>query len=152
MPSPARRIWEYGDYWIGRVAGSDYLYACWWDKRAGRTRRRSLATKVLAEAQECLIKLAGSSGISASRSPDAVLLMAALDFYYENDVKLKPSAKPAFRAMQLLAEYIIEKIGPDARVSAFAQLRQRDFMRWCAEKHQHSAGTVSYTHLRAHET
>ena len=143
MRSRAPRIWEYGDYWIGRVAGSDYLYACWWDKRAGKTRRRSLATKVLAEAQDCLIKLAGSSRTNASRSPDAVLLMAALDFYYENDVKLKPSAKPAFRAMQLLAEYISEKIGPDARVSAFAKLRQRDFMRWCVEKHQHSAGTIA---------
>src|SRR6516162_4313163 len=65
-------------YWIGRVAGSDYLYACWWDKRAGKTRRRSLATKVLAEAQDWLIKLAGSSRTNASRSPDAVLLMAAL--------------------------------------------------------------------------
>jgi integrase len=69
--------------------------------------------------------------------------MAALDFYYENDVKLKPSAKPAFRAMQLLAEYAVEKIGPHARVSAFTALRQRDFMRWCVETHQHSAGTIA---------
>ena len=66
-----------------------------------------------------------------------------MDFYYENDVKLKPSAKPAFRAMQLLAEYVEEKIGPHARVSAFAAIRQRDFMRWCVERYQHSAGTIA---------
>jgi integrase len=143
MPIPAQRIWEYGDYWIGRAANSDYFYACWWDKRAGHTRRRSLATKVLAEAKECLIKLAGSSRSNASRSPDAVLLMAALDFYWENDIKFKPSAKPAFRAMQLMAEYGNEKIGPAAYVSAFTPLRQRDFMRWCVDKHAHSAGTIA---------
>jgi integrase len=45
--------------------------------------------------------------------------------------------------MQMLAEYAEEKIGPHARVSAFAALRQRDFMRWCVEKYQHSAGTIA---------
>jgi integrase len=143
MPTPARRLWEYGGYWIGRATGSDYFYACWWDKRAGRTRRRSLDTKVFAEAQDRLIELAGSTQINASRSPDAVLLIAALDFYYENDVKSKPSAKPAFRAMQLIVEYVNERIGSNARVSHFTSLRQREFMRWCVEKYGHSAGTVA---------
>lgn len=106
-------------------------------------RRRSLETKVLAEAQERLIKLAGSSQINKSRSPDAVFLMAALDFYYENDVRSKASGKPAFRAMQLINEYVHEKIGPAARVSGFSLLRQRDFMRWCVQKYGHSAGTIA---------
>jgi integrase len=144
MPSSASRIWEYGGYWIGRATGSDYFYACWWDKRAGRTRRRSLETKVLAEAQDLLIELAGSAARnSSSRSPDAILLVAAFDFYYENDVKFKPSAKPAFRAMQLAIEFADERIGPDARVSHFTSLRQREFMRWCVEKYGHSAGTIA---------
>jgi integrase len=69
--------------------------------------------------------------------------MAALDFYDENYVKSKPSAKPAFRAMQLVAEFANEKIGPTARVSAFTRLRQRDFMRWCVDRYQHSAGTIA---------
>ena len=71
-----------------------------------------------------------------------MLLIAALNFYYENDVKFKPSAKPAFRAMQLIAEFINEKIGPTASVSAFGPLRQKDFMRWCAQRYQHTAGTI----------
>src|SRR3954463_7301526 len=120
MPTPARRIWEYGGYWIRHVTGSDYFYACWWDQRARRPRRRSLETKILAQAKDRLIELAGTSRIDASRSPDAVQLVAALDFYYENDIKNKPSAKPAFRAIQLVAEFASEKIGPAARVAQFS--------------------------------
>lgn len=143
MSAAAARLWEYGGYWIGRVDGSEYLYANWYDQRRRRTYRRSLDTKILAEAQERLIKLAGNARVDASRSPDAVLLMAALDFYYENDAKLKPSASPAFRAIQLVTEYITEKVGPTARVSAFSLLRQREFMRWCIDRHDHKAGTIA---------
>ncbi|MBR1154520.1 hypothetical protein [Bradyrhizobium sp. JYMT SZCCT0428] len=139
----AVRLWEYGGYWIGHVAGSDYLYANWYDQRTGRTHRRSLETKVFAEAQDRLIALAGSAKVNASRSPDAVLLSAALDFYYENDVKLKPSAKPAFRAIQLVIEYATAKIGPTARVSAFSKIQQREFMRWCVKTYDHKAGTIA---------
>lgn len=143
MPAPAKRIWEYGDYWIGRVAGSEYLYACWWDKRKRRTGRRSLETKVLAEAQERLIELAGSVRTDGSRSSDSVLLMGVLDFYFENDAKFKASKDQAFRAIQLVAEFAGQKIGATARVSAFSLLRQREFMRWCVDTHDHRSGTIA---------
>src|SRR6476646_6391706 len=143
MSAPATRIWEYGDYWIGRAANTDYLYACWWDQRAKRTRRRSLDTKVLAEARDRLIALAGSAQRNASRSPDTVMILPALDHYYENDIRHKPSAKPAFRAMQLTTEFIGEKLGSAAVVSSFSLVRQREFMRWSADKYQHSAATIS---------
>jgi hypothetical protein len=142
MPSPAR-IWEYGDYWVSRVAGSDYLYACWWDKRTGRTGRRSLGTKVLAEAQDRLIQLAGVKRSDTSRSPDSVPIVSALNHYYENDVKHKASADQAFRAIELVVQFISEKLGPAAPVSTFSLVRQREFMRWCAEKHGHSAATIA---------
>lgn len=71
------------------------------------------------------------------------MILAALDHYYENDVKHKPSAKPAFRAMQLAAEFVGEKLGSAAVVSSFSQVRQREFMRWSADRHRHAAGTIS---------
>jgi integrase len=71
------------------------------------------------------------------------MILSALDHYYENDIRHKPSAKPAFRAMQLTAEFIGEKIGSAAVVSSFSLVRQREFMRWSADKYQHSAGTIS---------
>ena len=123
MPAPAR-IWEYGDYWIGRVANSDYYYACWWDQRAKRTRRRSLDTKILEEARDRLIALAGIARRDVSRSPDSVMLIVALNHYYENDIN-KPSSQIAFRAIQLISEFVGEKIGPASTVSAFSQVRRR---------------------------
>ncbi|WP_456777746.1 hypothetical protein [Bradyrhizobium sp. USDA 3315] len=66
-----------------------------------------------------------------------------MDFYYENDIKHKSSAKPAFRAIQLATEFAAKKIGPMARVSNFSPLRQKEFMRWCVDKYAHSAGTIA---------
>jgi integrase len=71
------------------------------------------------------------------------MIIAALNHYYENDVQFKPSAKIAFRAIQLIAEFIDEKVGPAAPVAAFSQVRQREFMRWSVATFEHSAGTIS---------
>ena len=71
------------------------------------------------------------------------MILPALDHYYENDIRHKPSAKPAFRAMQLTTEFIGEKLGSAAVVSSFSLVRQREFMRWSVDKYQHSAGTIS---------
>jgi integrase len=71
------------------------------------------------------------------------MMIAALNHYYENDIRFKPSADIAFRAIQLIAQFIGEKVGPSAPVSAFSQVRQREFMRWSVTNYGHSAGTIS---------
>jgi integrase len=71
------------------------------------------------------------------------MMIVALNHYYENDVRHKPSASPAFRAIQLVSTYLGEKVGTAACVSAFGPIRQQDFMRWCVEKYSHSAGTIA---------
>jgi hypothetical protein len=136
-------MWEYGGYWIGAANNSSKLYAYWYDQRTGSTRRRTLGTEVLVEAQEQLIALVGSAHRDGIRSPDRVMISVALDHYYENDVKAKPSADPAFRAISLVNEYLAEKLGSTASVSAFGPIRQREFMQWCVERHNHSAGTIA---------
>lgn len=90
-----------------------------------------------------MIDLAGNAPVTGSRSADSVLLVQPLDFYYENDVKQKPSAKPAFRAIQLVTEFAREKMGSKVRVAAFSPLRQKEFMRWCVDKYDHGAGTIA---------
>jgi integrase len=90
-----------------------------------------------------LIALAGSARRDASRSPDSVMLIVALNHYYDNDIQFKPSAKIAFRAIQLIADFVGEKVGVAAPVSAFSQGRQREFMRWSVARFAHSAGTIS---------
>jgi hypothetical protein len=124
------RLWEYGGYWIRRAHGSLKLYACWYDPRGRRTHRRSLGTEVLDEAKDRLIALAGAAETDGSRSPERVMIMAALDHYYEHDVRAKPSGYQAKRAIAIVAEFLNEKIGPAAKVASFGPIRQREFMEW----------------------
>lgn len=137
------RLWEYGGYWIAKAHGTGSLYAVWYDEAIRDTRRRSLGTKVLEQAKEKLIRLAGASKTDASRSPDRVMLMVALDHYYENDVASKPSADQAFRAISLIKSYLTEKMLPTAPVSAFGPIRQREFMKWSRDTLEHSANTIA---------
>ena len=140
MPS---RLWEYGGYWIGPAHGTKTLYAYWYDAGRRATRRRALGTEILDEAKERLIALAGASKTETSRSPNRVMLIAALDHYYENDIKDKPSAEQAFRAVCLVRDFLTEKVLPTASVSAFGPIRQREFMQWCRDTHEHSANTIA---------
>jgi len=137
------RLWEYGGYWIGSANGTEVLYAYWYDAGRRSTRRRSLGTKVLDQAKERLISLAGAAKTDTSRSPDRTMLMVALDHYYDHDVASKPSAEQAFRAIGLIREFLEEKMLPTAVVSAFGPIRQREFMTWSRDKYEHSANTIA---------
>ena len=137
------RLWEYGGYWIGPANGTPVLYAYWYEPGGRATRRRSLGTKILDEAKERLIALAGAARSDTSRSPDRVMLMVALDHYYEHDMVGKPSAVQAFRAISLVKDYLSDKLLPTASVSAFGPIRQAEFMRWSRDTHGHSANTIA---------
>ncbi|KQZ86946.1 hypothetical protein ASD64_05635 [Mesorhizobium sp. Root157] len=137
------RLWEYAGYWIGSAHGTETLYAYWYDDGRRQTRRRSLGTKILEDAKERLITLAGATRTDTTRSPDRVMLLVALDHYYDNDVSGKPSAEQAFRAITILKEYLSAKLLPTAPVSAFGPLRQREFMTWCRDQYKHSANTIA---------
>lgn len=137
------RLWEYGGYWIARAHGTGALYAYWYDERIRNTRRRSLGTEILEEAQQKLIALAGAAKSDASRSPDRVLILRALDHYYENDVRSKPSADQAFRAISMMTDFLEETLAKGAVVSSFGPIRQREFMTWCRDTYGHSANTIA---------
>lgn len=139
----SNRLWEYGGYWVGTAAGTGKLYAYWYDERIRNTRRRSLGTEVLAEAQQKLIALAGAAKTETSRSPDRVMILRALDHYYETDLRNKPSADQAFRAISIVTKFLEETLAKGAVVSSFGPIRQREFMTWCRDTHGHSANTIA---------
>ena len=139
----SKRLWEYGGYWIASTHGTETLYAYWYDDGRRATRRRSLGTKILDEAKERLIALAGAAKSDTSRSPDRVMLLVALDHYYDHDVSKKPSADQAYRSITLIKEFLEEKLLPTASVSAFGPIRQREFMAWSRDKHDHSSNTIA---------
>ena len=139
----SNRLWEYGGYWIASAHGTETLYAYWYDDGRRATRRRALGTKILDEAKERLIALAGASKSDTSRSPDRVMLLVALDHYYEHDVSKKPSADQAFRSVALIKQFLEERMLPTASVSSFGPIRQREFMTWARDTHKHSANTIA---------
>lgn len=139
----SERLWEYGDYWIGTEGNSDNLYAYWYNKRKRKVARRSLGTKVLSEAQDKLIELVGTLQADSGRAPERVMMLAALDHYYENDVKAKPSGEQAFRAISIIREFLSEKMLPTANVASFGPIRQREFMQWSQEKFGHSPAYIA---------
>ncbi|MDH4991011.1 hypothetical protein QEZ48_09230 [Aquamicrobium lusatiense] len=69
--------------------------------------------------------------------------MVALDHYYDHDVSKKPSADQAYRSITLIKEFLEEKLLPTASVSAFGPIRQREFMAWSRDKHDHSSNTIA---------
>ena len=71
------------------------------------------------------------------------MIAVALDHYYEHDIKMKPSVDPAFRAITIVNEYLADRLGATAAVSAFGPIRQKEFMQWCVERYGHSAATVA---------
>ncbi len=142
--SSPEKLFEYGGYWIGRAHGTPVLYAYWYDRGSRQTPRRSLGTEVLEEAKTRLIKLAGAARTDGSRSPDAVSIARALDHYYENDVKHKPSATQAFQAISLVHSFLKTlRLNSAPPVSSFGPIRQREFMQWCRENHDHSAAYIA---------
>lgn len=139
----SERLWEYGGYWIARAHGTARLYAYWYDERIRNTRRRSLGTEILEEARDKLIALVGASNADGSRSPDRVMILSALDHYYENDIKNKPSAEQAFRAIAIVKDFLDAKMAKGSMVSSFGPIRQREFMQWCRAEHDHSAAYIA---------
>lgn len=138
------KLFEYGGYWIGRAHGTPILYAYRYERGSRQTPRRSLRTEILEEAKQRLIAIVGGAHVSSTKSPDSISISQALDHYYENDVKLKPSSVQAFRAIVLLRQFLktLRLNGP-APVSSFGPIWQREFMLWCHDHHGHSAPTIA---------
>ena len=91
-----------------------------------------------------MIKLVGAAQVSSSRSPDVVTVLRALDHYYENDVKNKPSSTQAFRSIQLMGQFMKTlRLNAPPTVASFGPIRQREFMIWCRHQHDHSANTIA---------
>lgn len=71
------------------------------------------------------------------------MILAALDHYYEHDVKDKPSGPQAFRAVEITKEFLQSLGEVGASVSSFGPIRQREFMAWCQKTLEHTATTIA---------
>ena len=71
------------------------------------------------------------------------MILTALDHYYENEVKEKPSASPAARAIELGIQFLQERLLPTASVAEFGPLRQKEFMNWSRARFDHTPSTIA---------
>jgi integrase len=140
---PSERIFEYGGFWLGRVKGSDAYYANWYDPHGRRTRRRSLGTQELEEAKKRLVEKAGVSQLRSDRSPERVMIMAALDHYCDHWGDDRASAFQARRAASVVANFLSSRGELTAKVASFGPIRQREFMKWCRAELSHAPATIA---------
>lgn len=71
------------------------------------------------------------------------MLLAALDHYYEQSARLKPSHVQAKRAIALVAAFIEHERARRPTVAWFGPIRQRVFIAWSRDSLGHAAGTIA---------
>ena len=142
---PAKKLFEFGGQWIGKVGGSQQLYRFWYDGRNGEVRRRSLKTTDIEEAKAKLAELIIKETPASADDPERVPLVYVLSHYLEGHSDGKPSAHVARRAADLVMQFLEQECGFEVNVKTakFGILYQTEFARWCAKEFKHSPAYVS---------
>jgi len=133
------RAWEYRGYWLGREAGSQNWYACWYDAGRRKTRRRSLKSSDFAQAQQGLVEFVEKRERPVNAGPRDVAVSAILLPYLE-DVADRKAADNGSRGC---AAFIVDFF-ETARVSDLTPQRQREFILHLGGK-GHSPGYINKT-------
>lgn len=120
MPKLRSRVFQFGPYWLGRRAGSDTWFRCWFDEEARQTRRVSLSTSNLEDAKSALTKwFIAQHG----KQPQPVSLKQALRSYYHEHGRYVVSQSTLKGAWRWWEEYFGEASAVEAceidRVAAF---------------------------------
>lgn len=118
-----RDLHKLGRYSIITVPGSSRLYRAWYDSGAGEVRRRSLGTGDLEQAKIELSKIVLREGSGKPEEPKGVLMSVVLDRYFTERTDSKRNANLPRTA----GRYLLEFLGPQAKVSDFARTKQVDF-------------------------
>lgn len=120
MPRPrARQLFAIGKYWIAADPGSDNLYRFHTEPGTGRTRRASLGTADLREAEHRLAEIV----VRGEPKTAASALSIVLENYFMARTDNLPSKEPARHAGRLLLKHF----GPTAKVSVLHESGQRAF-------------------------
>ena len=136
-----RGAFELGGYWLDREPGRPGWYAYWYDRRARKTRRRSLGREDLGleAAKLAISEFVLKRSRPRDAEPEQVRLAVIMDAYLTEVSDRKPSADQARYA----ARYIAGFFGGEL-VSDLTPQRQREFIRHLGGK-GHSPRYVSRT-------
>ncbi len=128
MPRPrARPIFEFGGQWIAKNdPRSNRLYRFWTEPGTGRTRRASLGTEDIREAEVILVALVlGKSTKTKSSS-----LGLVLQTYYTEHAQDLPSKDVVRSHMRKL----LTAMGASTQVETITERKQREFVERCLEE------------------
>ena len=113
---------QIGDYWLSRRTNSPMWCRTWFDERTRQTKRASLGTTDLRNAEIKLAQWVVSNGEMRGNRPEAVALETVLVRYYQNHAMRLRSAEQARYALRRWSETF-----PGALVSEVTPARLRDF-------------------------
>lgn len=141
MPAKTDRNSEFklGGYWLGYEPGRPSVYKYWYEPGRRKIRRESLRTPNWEDAKQALIEDVAAGVSAGERSPGDASLLITLESYFTEVTDNKVSAEVARRAGELVAQFF----GAHARLPDLSKARQKEFIKWCREKHEHSPGTIS---------
>src|SRR5690242_19570723 len=98
----ANRLWQLGDYWLGREANSELIYYYWYDAGSRRTRRKITGCRDLDAAKDFLVKLHLTEPPDQPQHPETVALATVRRFYFEHHARNIRSVAAARRAFELV--------------------------------------------------
>lgn len=127
MPRPrARPLFQFGDQWIANNPGSRKLYRFWTEPGTGRTRRASLGTEDIREAEVILVALV----LDKTPKTKSSSLGLVLQTYFTEHAQYLPSKDVARSHMKKL----LSGMGASTMVETITEKKQRDFVERCLEE------------------
>ena len=132
MARKGSRVGEIGGYWLSQRPNSANYYATWYDHDGGRnrqTRRKSLGTDDLREAEVRLAEFVAQNARFRDQQPAEMPLATVLVRYWQGHASQIASHEQARIALALWTEH-----WGDALVSDLTIERQEAFIRWLKER------------------
>ncbi len=120
---------QIGEHWLSKRRGSDNWCRTWYDANTRQTRRASLGTEDIREAQLALADWVTTNQTLRQEPLDALFLETVLVRYYENHASRLRSAESARHALRKWSDYFA-----GATVSELTVQRQEQFIHHLEEQ------------------
>ena len=139
MAGKGKRVFQIGEYWLSKQARSEAWCRTWYDEAARQTKRASLGTADLREAQERLTEWCVAHLRPENAGLDQISIAEALRVYWEEHGATIPSADNAMVSCRYWLDFFEDK----SIAEAAKMPMQRRFHAWLAEEHGLSGSTIN---------
>jgi integrase len=99
------RFHRIGDYWLSQKPNSPNWHRTWFDKESRQTKRSSLGTDDIVEAEKALVQFLAKNPKLDRKDPATITLHTVLMWYWDNHGKKIPSRVGVKTAIAYLGDY-----------------------------------------------